>query len=72
MKTSRARYVEKYRRLNTLDTSRLIRLYKNHCETFYLPYCEKEIKDSEYETRSLILKILRERLEAEYHKGESL
>lgn len=72
MKTSRARYVEKYRRLNTLNTSQLILLYKNHCETFYLPYCEKEIKDSEYETRSLILKILQKRLETEYHKGEAL
>lgn len=28
MKTSRARYREKYKRLNTLDTFQLIRLYK--------------------------------------------
>lgn len=70
MKTNHARHREKYKRLNTLDTFQLIRLYKNHCEIFYLPYCEKEIKDSEYETRSLILEILQKRLEAEYHQGE--
>lgn len=72
MKTSHARYREKYERLNTLDTFQLIRLYKNHCETFNLPCYEKEIKDSEYETRSLILEILQKRLEAECHQGEQL
>ena len=60
------------KRLNTLDTFQLIRLYKNHYETFNLSCCEKEIKDSEYETRSLILEILQKRLEAEYHQGEQL
>ena len=72
MKTSHARYREKYERLNTLDTFQLIHLYKNHCETFNLPCCEKEIKDSEYETRSLILEILQKRLEAEYRQGEQV
>lgn len=72
MKTSHARYREKYKRLNALDNFQLIHLYKNHYETFNLPYCEKEIKDSEYETRSLILEILQKRLEAEYHQGEQV
>ncbi len=70
MKANRARYIKKCKSLNALDTSQLIHLYEIHCETFYLPYCEKEIKDSEYETRSLILKILRKRLETEYLQGE--
>ena len=51
-------------KLEKLDTKQLLYLYEQHTETFYLPYCnDKEIKISEYNFRSTILEILKERLE---------
>lgn len=51
--------------LKDLSTNQLLSLYQNHCETFYLPYCDKPLQQSEYNFRKAVLSILSDRLDKE-------
>jgi hypothetical protein len=56
--------------LRQMTVSMLLELYKNHDELYYLPYCDKVLREVEYELRQDILIVLEEKLDEEMQKGE--
>ena len=56
--------------LRQLTVPMLLELYKKHDELYYLPYCDKVLREVEYEFRQDILTVLEEKLDEDMKKGE--
>ena len=56
--------------LRQLTVPMLLDLYSKHDELYYLPYCEKVLREVEYELRQDILTVLEEKLDEQMKKGE--
>ena len=56
--------------LRQMTTSMLLELYKNHDELYYLPHCEKVLREVEYEFRQDILTVLEEKLDEQMKEGK--
>ena len=56
--------------LRQLTVPMLLDLYSKHNELYYLPYCEKVLREVEYGFRQDILTVLEEKLDEEMKKGE--
>ena len=55
--------------LRQLTVPMLLDLYAKHDELYYLPYCEKVLREVEYEFRQDILTVLEEKLDEQMKKG---
>ena len=55
--------------LRQLTVPMLLDLYAKHDELYYLPYCEKVLREVEYEFRRDILTVLEEKLDEQMKKG---
>ena len=55
--------------LRQLTVPILLDLYSKHNELYYLPYCEKVLREVEYEFRQDILTVLEEKLDEDMKKG---
>jgi hypothetical protein len=55
--------------LRQLTVPMLLDLYSKHDELYYLPSCEKVLREVEYELRQDILTVLEEKLDEQMKKG---
>lgn len=49
--------------LRQLTVPQLLNFYQKHDELYYLPYCDKVLREVEYELREDILIVLKEKLD---------
>lgn len=56
--------------LRQLTVPMLLDLYSKHDELYYLPHCERVLREVEYELRQDILTVLEEKLDEEMKKGK--
>ncbi len=56
--------------LRQMTVPMLLELYKSHDELYHLPYCDKVLREVEYEFRQDILTVLEEKLDEDMKKGE--